>query len=316
MRLIENSREEHELLDWFLEALGEQSIRDFSDQEMHPVDMSDQEIFILFSLKNIKTALRMSQSIMPDLAKSDVEVERARLQKMCFFQLGSLTNSLEGHDWDVWRQYRDDWINSMIAFYRYLRQLGDHVVTEQQIYNYLLIRYFTGLYYDVGFKAYVSSKQVLGDQYSEGSDWYHRLNLIMTNLSSNLNTIFSKRGGLYYESHKRFVYNKLEILGHCIVEIQSRLDRQEHDAIGYEQDSTASLLKYSALFLNEAFRDAHGVEVGLNIDFKVVEMAAAKAIAASPDGELPEGIRLPFWLGYVALTELELASGTTNSYFA
>ena len=311
--MIYNSAQEQDLLESFISHVGEERLSSFREYEHRPEQLSDQELFVLFNFQQYQVA---NQSDNPYAQETLASIHQ-NIGQMSQFQIGQLINPLSDSDWQVWSDYANTWINSMYWFNRFLSKLCDNgVLTEYEADNLLLIRYFTGLYYEVGANAYNASKASLGDAYREGSEWYDQLNMNMTNLSLNLQEVFAKRGELYNEAHQRFVSIKIEILGLAIEEIQKNIGQSNLSDNAQDNQFLQSLLRNASLFLLEAYRDAHGAPDAITLSHSDVSKATGKAVASSPQGELPEGVTHALYMGCVALTELEKAHNTEVPYFS
>ena len=311
--MIFNSQQESDLLNSFITHVGEERLNSFREYEHRPQQLSNQELFVLFNFQQYQIANRAGN---PDAEETLGSIHQ-NIQQMNQYQTGRLTSPLTDSEWQVWSNYANSWINSMYWFNRFLSKLCDNgVLTESEADNLLLVRYFTGLYYEVGANAYNASKLSLGDAYREGSEWYDQLNMNMTNLSLNLQQVFAKRGEMYSESHQRFVHIKLEIVGLALEELRKKFQDSNFSESPETMTSMQPLADTTKLFLKEVYRDAHGATDAVTLNESDISAATGLAASTSPTEELPEGISQAFFLGFVALTELEKAHNTEVSYFA
>ena len=311
--MIYNSAQEQDLLENFISHVGEERLSSFREYEHRPKQISDHELFVLFSFQQYQVANRPENPH----AQETLQAIHQNIQNMSQAQIGQLTNPLSDAEWQTWSDHSNYWINSMYWFNRFLSKLcASNTLSEYEADNMLLVRYFTGLYYEVGANAYNASKAALGDAYREGSEWYDQLNMNMTNLSLNLREVFEKRGELYNEAHQRFVSIKIEILGLAIEEIQKNVGQSNLSDNAQDKQFLQSLLRNASLFLLEAYRDAHGAPDAITLSPSDVSKATGIAVATSPQGELPEGVTHALYMGFVALTELEKAHNTEVPYFS
>lgn len=316
--MIFNSAQEEELIDDFKAAVGDERLASFIEYEHRPSSLNDQELFVLFNFQQYQIADMDGGSKNKTLSerKETTQAIHQNMGQMVQFQLGELLNPLSDDEWRMWSDNTNDWLNSMYWFNAFLSKMTmAGTLSEHDADEMLLVSYFSGLYYDVGYFGYDLARKSLGDDYWEGSPWYAQLNMNMTHLDLNLREIFGKRGDLYWKDNFQYILKKLEILGCAIEKVQEKMTEVESGSKTIEEVNLPSFVIISKKFLIGAFRDAHGAELTLNVEDSFFDKSISQAIATQPTGELPEGITLAGFLGYIAMTTLEQALKVDNPVY-
>jgi len=173
-----NTNQQNEMVEGFVEALG----REFIDSYDRGHNWSDEELFLLIHFQKRQEFKALG-------VEDQVQQIHDDLRQFVIFQIGYVQVPLSDVQYQQLDRLINEWINDI---YRFNSDLAGEIdsgrITESIADKRLMERYYQDLYYKIAAPAFNTSKEELGDEYSEGTELYNNLNLHMTNLYTNMLT--------------------------------------------------------------------------------------------------------------------------------
>ena len=190
------SLEEKQMVLEFKETVGQERLDSFTQYAFRPLELSDQELFVLFNLQ--QEAVFVNSQNNP-LSKDNLQTIHDNFMQLTIFQMGTLVSALNETQWEQWRKERHQWIHSLYSYNNELsRQIFEEGLSETRADELLLCKYFSELYLIMGGNAFNQSKKILGSEYDADSSfntWFKDLNRDMTDLHMNAIEVYDKRNG-------------------------------------------------------------------------------------------------------------------------